>query len=57
MPTRTDAGRDARVARGARWLPLVAALALGLTLSACDRCGDFFWEKQPATCKAMPPPG
>jgi hypothetical protein len=30
--------------------PLVAALALGLALSACDRCGDFFWEK-PGTCK------
>ncbi len=53
MPTRKHAGP---AARATRWLPVLAALMLGLTLAACDRSGDFFWEKQPATCKAVPPP-
>jgi hypothetical protein len=35
--------------------PLVIVLALGLTLSACDKCGDFFWEK-PGSCKNVPAP-
>jgi len=35
--------------------PLVAVLALGLALSACDKCGDFFWEK-PGSCKSGPAP-
>lgn len=35
--------------------PLIAVLTLGLALSACDKCGDFFWEK-PGTCKSGPAP-
>jgi hypothetical protein len=35
--------------------PLVAMLALGLALSGCDKCGDFFWEK-PGSCKSGPAP-
>jgi hypothetical protein len=35
--------------------PLVAVLALGLALGACDKCGDFFWEK-PGSCKSGPAP-
>jgi hypothetical protein len=34
--------------------PLVAVLALGLALSACDKCGDFFWQH--GSCKSGPPP-
>jgi hypothetical protein len=30
-------------------------LALGLSLSACDKCGDYFWEK-PGACKSGPAP-
>jgi hypothetical protein len=35
--------------------PLIAVLGLGLALSACDKCGDFFWEK-PGSCKNGPAP-
>jgi hypothetical protein len=35
---------------------MIAALALSLTLSACDHCGDFFWSR-PGACKSGPPPG
>jgi hypothetical protein len=41
--------------RALRAVPLVAVLALGLTLSACDKCSDFFWEK-PGSCKSGPAP-
>jgi len=36
----------------------VCALALGLLLSACDKCGDFIWDKpsSPSYCKSGPPP-
>jgi hypothetical protein len=34
--------------------PLVAALALGLALAGCDKCGDFFWQH--GSCKSGPPP-
>jgi hypothetical protein len=34
---------------------LMAVLALGLALSACDKCGDFFWER-PGACKNGPAP-
>ena len=62
--TRHDAGREVSVeetaprlaARRVRLGPLVAVLALGLALSACDRCGDFFWQKQPGACKSGPAP-
>ena len=47
--------RTTRAATVARIIPVIAALALGLTLSACDHCGDFFWEK-PGACKSGPPP-
>jgi hypothetical protein len=40
-----------------RLLTLVCTLALPLTLAGCDRCGDFFWEKHPSTCRAAPSPG
>jgi hypothetical protein len=36
------AGR--KVARFPKALPVLAALALGLALAACDRCGDFDWR-------------
>jgi hypothetical protein len=45
-----------RVVGVARILSLIAALALGLALSACDKCGDF-WQKQPGACKGGPPAG
>jgi len=35
--------------------PLVGVLALGLALSGCDKCGDFFWQK-PSACKSGPAP-
>ena len=35
--------------------PLIAALTLGLALSACDKCMDFPWEK-PGACKNGPAP-
>jgi len=41
--------------RRVRLVPLVAVLAMGLALSACDRCGDFFWQK-PGACKSGPAP-
>jgi len=40
----------------ARAATLIAVLALGLTLSACDKCGDFIWQKEPGACKGGPPP-
>jgi hypothetical protein len=47
---------DATLARRrVRLVPLVAVLAMGLCLSACDRCGDFFWQK-PGACKSGPAP-
>jgi hypothetical protein len=39
-----------------RAAPLVAALALALSLAGCDRCGDFFWQRQPGTCHGAPAP-
>jgi hypothetical protein len=51
MQTRQD---DGRAARGARWLRLITALALGLTLAGCDHCGDYFWQR-PGACKTLPP--
>ena len=36
-------------------VPLAAVIAMGLALSACDRCGDFFWQK-PGACKSGPAP-
>jgi hypothetical protein len=38
-----------------RAVPLVAVLALGLALSACDKCFDFPWQK-PGACKNGPAP-
>ncbi len=52
-----DPRRTLRAARGARWAALAGALALALAMAGCDRCGDFFWEKQPGACKAGPPAG
>ncbi len=40
--------------RALRALPLVAVLGLGLALSACDKCGDFPWDR-PSSCKSGPP--
>jgi hypothetical protein len=40
--------------RALRAFPLVAVLAVGLTLSACDKCFDFPWER-PGSCKSGPP--
>jgi hypothetical protein len=57
MAGATTSERDARTRRAAivRIVPVIAALALGLTLSACDHCGDFFWQR-PGACKSGPPP-
>jgi hypothetical protein len=41
--------------RALRAVPLVAVLAFGLTLSACDKCFDFPWDK-PGSCKSGPAP-
>jgi len=38
--------------RLARAIPLIAALALGLALAGCDRCGDFFWRS--GSCHTHP---
>ncbi|HEY4821193.1 MAG TPA: hypothetical protein VIH62_10125 [Xanthobacteraceae bacterium] len=38
--------------RRVRLVSLVAVLGLGLALSGCDKCSDFFWQKQPGACKA-----
>jgi hypothetical protein len=61
--SRNDASRevsdDARTrlaGRRVRLLPLVAVVALGLALSGCDKCTDFFWQKQSGACKAGPAP-
>ena len=37
---------------------ILCALALGLALSACDKCGDFIWNKpaSPNYCKGGPAP-
>ena len=48
--------RTTRASTIVRLAPVIAALALSLTLSACDHCGDFFWSK-PGACKGGPPPG
>jgi hypothetical protein len=45
-----------RLARCVRIGPLAAVLALSLTLAACDKCGDFFWQTRPGACKAGPAP-
>ena len=42
--------------RRVRLVPFVAVLGLGLALSGCDKCSDFFWQKQPGACKAGPTP-
>lgn len=44
-PDTTAAGR--RMGHWGRYpkaFPLLAALALGLAVTACDRCGDFDWR-------------
>ena len=45
-----------RAGRRVRLVPFVAVLGLGLALSGCDKCSDFFWQKQPGACKAGPAP-
>jgi hypothetical protein len=35
--------------------PLAAVLGLSLALSACDKCGDFFWNST-GSCKNGPAP-
>ncbi|HEV7546473.1 MAG TPA: hypothetical protein VGO42_18090 [Reyranella sp.] len=42
--------------RRVRLVPLVAVLGLGLALAGCDKCTDFFWQKQSGACKAGPAP-
>jgi hypothetical protein len=44
------------MSRCLRFAPIAAVLTLGLALSACDVCGDFFWQKQPGACRAAPAP-
>jgi len=58
---RVDAACTAKARGLARcWrksVPLIAALALGLALAGCDKCGDFFWQqRQPGTCHGAPAP-
>ncbi len=43
-----------RLRRCAQAIPLLAVLALGLALAGCDRCGDFFWQRQPGSCHVHP---
>ncbi len=51
------AGTTTRLAgRRVRLVPLVAVLGLGLALAGCDKCTDFFWQKQSGACKAGPAP-
>jgi hypothetical protein len=60
QPCRPDmAEAPTRRRRAPRWrkaVPLIGVLALGLMLSACDKCGDFFWHRQPGSCHAAPDP-
>jgi hypothetical protein len=58
---RRDGDRDAaatesRRRHGLRAFPLLAALALGLALAGCDRCGDFDWQGHPGACHTHPAP-
>ena len=40
-----DAAARARlIKRCLKALPVLATLALGVALAACDRCGDFDWR-------------
>jgi len=50
------AATESRQRHGLRALRLFAALALGLALAACDRCGDFDWQTHPGTCHTHPAP-
>jgi hypothetical protein len=51
MHSRTVASAVGR--RACKVLPIIAVLTLGLALSACDHCGDFFWQS--GACHATPP--
>jgi hypothetical protein len=53
--TRTTMTIRDLASRALRAIPLVAVLGLGLTLSACDKCFDFPWDK-PGSCKNGPAP-
>ncbi len=53
--TRSEMKINDLLRRCRKAVPLIAVLALGLALSACDKCGDFFWEK-PGNCKGGPAP-
>jgi len=46
------------MAARSKFFPILCALGLALTLSACDKCGDFFWSRPsgPAYCKSAPAP-
>jgi len=44
----------ARTRRGVTAIPLLVALALGLALAGCDRCGDFYWQGQIDACHTHP---
>jgi hypothetical protein len=52
---RTDRRAGDTPSKRLRIVPLAAVLALSLALSACDRCGDYFWQQQ-GSCKAGPAP-
>lgn len=49
------AGKSMTITQLMRGCAALRVLAFGLTLSACDKCGDFPWSN-PGSCKAGPSP-
>jgi hypothetical protein len=58
QPQAGPIGRVTAKTRGAQALRLLAVLALGTTLAACGRCGDFLGSSQSqiGACHSDPPP-
>ena len=32
--------------------PFLVAMLLGLSVSGCDKCGDYFWQQGTKSCHA-----
>jgi hypothetical protein len=51
---RRAAGAKSTMYHCLKALPVLAVLALGFALAACDRCGDFDWQGH--ACHTHPAP-